>query len=166
MRNLCICVFATKTIFFHHAIPNIQIVRKSHNDFIKWEHVPRYRPFVRGSHRSPVISPHKGKWRGVFMFSLICVWTNNWVNNREAGALRCHRAHYDATVMHNCSDQGLVGSQNIREWVYCITLKIFGQKIGLNLLWTIWISHVIAGRLLECVAVMNKGSFNVVIEIN
>ena len=28
---------------------------------------------------------------------LICAWINGWVNNREAGDLRRHRAHYDAT---------------------------------------------------------------------
>ena len=33
------------------------------------------------------------------MFSLICVWINDWVNNREAGDLRRHRGHYDVTVM-------------------------------------------------------------------
>ena len=26
-------------------------------------------------------------------------WINGWVNNREAGDLRCHRAHYDVIVM-------------------------------------------------------------------
>ena len=31
-----------------------------------------YRPFVWGIHRSPVISLHKGQWRGALMFSLIC----------------------------------------------------------------------------------------------
>ena len=46
-----------------------------------------------------VNSPHKGQWRGGLMFSLICVWTNGWVNNREAGDLRCHRAHYDVIIM-------------------------------------------------------------------
>ena len=50
-------------------------------------------------HRSPVNSPHKGQWRGALMFSLICAWINGWVNNSEAGDLRCHRAHYDAIVM-------------------------------------------------------------------
>ena len=44
--------------------------------------------FVRGIHRSPVNSPHKGQWRGALMFSLICVWINGWVNNRVAGDLR------------------------------------------------------------------------------
>ena len=33
------------------------------------------------------------------MFSLICVWINDWVNNREAGDLRRHRSHYDVNVM-------------------------------------------------------------------
>ena len=47
-------------------------------------------------------SPHKGQWRGTLKFSLICAWINGWVNNREAGDLRRHRAHYDATVMWNC----------------------------------------------------------------
>ena len=42
---------------------------------------------------------HKGQWRGAFTFSLICTWINGWVNNREAGDLRRHRAHYDVTVL-------------------------------------------------------------------
>ena len=49
--------------------------------------------------RSPVNSLHKGQWRGALMFSLICVWINDWVNNREAGDLRRHRGHYDVNVM-------------------------------------------------------------------
>ena len=34
-----------------------------------------------------------------FDVSLICVWINGWVNNREAGNLRCLRSHYDVNVM-------------------------------------------------------------------
>ena len=70
-----------------------------HDDVIKWKHFPRCWPFVRGFHRSPVNSPHKGQWRGALMFSLICVWINGLVNNREAGDLRRYRAHYDVNVM-------------------------------------------------------------------
>ena len=70
-----------------------------HDDVIKWKHFPRHWPFVRGIHRSPVNSPHKGQWRGALMVSLICVWINGWVNNREAGDWRRHRAHYGVTVM-------------------------------------------------------------------
>ena len=70
-----------------------------HDDVIKRKHFPRYWPFVRGIHRSPVNSPHKGQWRGALMFSLIYIWINGWVNNREAGDLRRNRAHYDVIVM-------------------------------------------------------------------
>ena len=70
-----------------------------HDDVIKWKHLPRYWPFVRGIHRSPVNSPHNGQWRGALLFSLICVWINGWVNNREAGDLSRYRAYYDVTVM-------------------------------------------------------------------
>ena len=73
---------------------------QTHDDVIKWKHFPRYWPFVRGIHRSPVNSPHKGQWRGALMFSLICVWINGWVNNRDAGDLRRYRAPYDIIVMH------------------------------------------------------------------
>ena len=39
-------------------------------------------------------SPHKYQWRGALMFSLIWVWINSWVNNRDVGDLRRYRAHY------------------------------------------------------------------------
>ena len=39
-----------------------------HDDVIKWKHLPRYWPFVRGIHRSPVNSPHKGQWRWADVF--------------------------------------------------------------------------------------------------
>ena len=62
-------------------------------DVIKWKYLPRYCPFVRGIHRSPVNSPHKGQWRGALMFSLIWAWTN---------------AHYDVTVLQSikCDTNG------------------------------------------------------------
>ena len=70
-----------------------------HDDVIKWKHFPPYWPFVQEIHQSQVNFPHKGQWRRSSMFSLICAWINSWVNNGEAGDLRCHRAHYDVTVM-------------------------------------------------------------------
>ena len=70
-----------------------------YDDVTKWKHFPRYWPFVRGFHRPPVNFPHKGQWRGALLFSLICAWTNGWVNNRNAGDLRRPRAYYDVTVM-------------------------------------------------------------------
>ena len=70
-----------------------------HDDVIKWKHFPRYWPFVRGIHRSPVNSPHKDQWRGALMFSFIWAWMNGWVNSRKVGELRRHCAQYDITVM-------------------------------------------------------------------
>ena len=63
------------------------------NDVMKWKQFPRYWPFVRGIHQSPVVSPPKGQWLGSLMFSLICAWTTGGPNNRDGGDLRCHRAN-------------------------------------------------------------------------
>ena len=95
-----------------------------HDDVIKYKHFPRYWPFVLGIHRSPVNSPHKGQWRGAFMFSLICVWIDGWVNNREAGDLRRYCAHYDDIAMLINSLRALWYQISItfilllREWKY------------------------------------------------
>ena len=72
---------------------------RRHDDVIKCKRFPRYWPFVRGIHRSPVNSPHKGQWRGALMFSLICAWSDSWANNGDAGDLRRYSAHYDVIVI-------------------------------------------------------------------
>ena len=92
--------FDAITVELHVYAVTLQIFcNLRHDDVIRWKHFPRYWPFVRGIHRSPVNPPHKGQWRGVVMFSLICARMNGWVNNREAGDMRGYRAHYDVTVM-------------------------------------------------------------------
>ena len=95
-----------------------------HDDVIKWKHFLHYWPFVcywpfvRGIHRSPVNSPHKGQWHGALMFSVICTWMNYWVNNHEAGDLRHHCAHYDVTVMGEPHEMCYLRSQlvTIMSW--------------------------------------------------
>ena len=82
--------------FFTHIVRDYRIY---HDDVIKWKHFPRYWPFVRGIHRSPVNSPHKGQWRGASMLSLICARIDDLVNNGEAGDFRRHRSHYDVIVI-------------------------------------------------------------------
>ena len=87
----------------HHIFKSLRLINwmpaenfcKGHDDVIRW----RYWPFVRGIHRSPVNSPHKGQWRGALMYYLICARINSWVNSREAGDLRRLRGHYDVNVM-------------------------------------------------------------------
>ena len=56
--------------------PNCMLGRRIYlwinKQYIKWKHFPRYWPFVREIHRSPVNSPHKGQRREHWMFSLTC----------------------------------------------------------------------------------------------
>ena len=86
----------------------------THDDVIKCQHYPRYWPFVREIHRSPVNSLHKGQWRGALLFSLICAWINACVNSREAGDLRRYRAHYDVSVMYQESWAGELWPDQIK----------------------------------------------------
>ena len=85
-------------LFWCEWVP-IDFTHVLHDDVIKWKQFSRYWPFVRGIHRSPVNSPHKGQWRGALVFPLICTRIKGWVNNGEAGDLRRYRAHYDVIVM-------------------------------------------------------------------
>ena len=68
------------------------------DDVNNWKHFPCYWTFVQPSILiKPVNSPHKGQWRGCFLWS--APWINGWLSNREAGDLRRHRVHYDVNVM-------------------------------------------------------------------
>ena len=55
-----------------------------HDDVIEWKHFPRHWPFVRGIHRWPVNSPHKGQWRGAFDVSFD-LRMNNWLSKQSLG---------------------------------------------------------------------------------
>ena len=103
-------------------------------DVIKWRHFQRSCPFVRGIHRSPVISPHKGQWRRALTFSLIYAWTNSWVNNRDAGDLKRHRAHYDVTVMFFVCKSRELTTYRMRKpeflgWRFCMAVIGFALDI-------------------------------------
>ena len=69
-----------------------------HDDVIKWKHFPRYWPFVWCGEFT---GQRKGQWRGASMFSLICVWINGWVSNREADDLWQYRVYCDVIIMYN-----------------------------------------------------------------
>ena len=96
-----------------------------------------YWPFVWGIHRSPVNSPHKGQWRGALMFSFICAWINDWVNNHEADDLRRHRAHYDVIVMTWINFIGLLLYCMRAKWVF-ITLIPYSLKHYISSRSIIW----------------------------
>ena len=99
VKHMINCAYSTGLLRRHYRIIVTVATEIIHDDVVKWKHFPRYWPFVRGSHRSPVNFSHKGQWRGALMFSLICARINGCVNKREPGDLRRHRAHYDVTVM-------------------------------------------------------------------
>ena len=99
--------------------------RLIHDDVIEWKYFPRYWPFVRGIHRSPVNSPHKGQWRGALVFSLICVWINGWVNNHEAGDLRRYRAQWSCSTACPGWDQRKHRNSIIRDAIICTIEIVF-----------------------------------------
>ena len=92
-------------------------------------------------HPTPPYTPHthKGQWRGVLMFSLICAWTNGCANNRDAGDLRRYRAHYYVTVMRLDMIQGRMGKT---VWSVC-------DPCCGGLVITIWIS--------DCFSIISRG---------
>ena len=100
-----------------------------------WRHqmeaFPRYWPFVRGIHWFLVNSPYKGQWRGALMFTLICSWINGWVNNREAGDLRCHHAHYDIIVRF-LGISGGAGYQPSAIWLYICKIRVCKDRSRLR----------------------------------
>ena len=88
---------------------------------------------------------HKGQWGGALMLSLICAWTNSWVNNRNTGVFRCHHAHYDVTVMtamlhvhlgisnlqpHGCFFKSMFGLPSKVTSMLRITGPLWGNSTG------------------------------------
>ena len=92
-------VFIPSRFNSHRRIHMLHVVRLNHehDDVIKT--FSALLALCAGNSPVPVNFPHNGQWRGALMFSLICVWINDWVNNREAGDLRRHCGHYDVNVM-------------------------------------------------------------------
>ena len=99
-------IFAIDQVAFCHT--GVFMVRRRHAAFSCWslswwrhqmETFSALLVICAGNSPVPVNSPHKGQWRGAFMFALICAWITRWVNNRETGDLRRYRTHYDVIVM-------------------------------------------------------------------
>ena len=116
----------------------------THDDIIKWKHFPRYWPFVRGIHRSPVNSPHKGQWHGALMFIWSSPWINGWVNNCEAGDLRRYRAHCDVIVMCDTSRRPIDSNVEIQPSIV-VSITFY---VRLKILLVFWICRNICKRVL------------------
>ena len=115
-------------------VSNVYPILSFHDDVIELKHFPRYWTFVRGIHRWPVNSPHKGQWHGALMFFFfICACINSWVNYGEACDLSCNGIDYDVTVMYHL-------------WNICVCLEL-----------TVFSGGIFPGKMPVCF-----GWFNVV----
>ena len=89
----------------------------------------------RVTSRSPVNSPHKRQWCGALIFSFICVFINDWVNNRKTADLRRYRTHYDGTVIalgpisYRALKSNLLGHSLLwlRKWVPLFTQNVISR---------------------------------------
>ena len=113
-------------------ITAISISSLFHDHVMKWKDIPRYWPFMRGIHRSPLNSPHKSHWRGTLMFSLICAWIKGGVSYGETGDLWRHS---------NVSRRLILAAWMYEAWVYdtlniqcgaVITRSIFSKIITID----------------------------------
>ena len=81
----------------------------------------------------PPPPPPQGQWRGALMFSLICAWTDDWVNNRNAGDLRRHGAHYNVTIMYEIYQYCII----VMSYIGINTAILIGCWCYFNLTWII-----------------------------
>ena len=76
--------------------------------------------------------------REALMISLIYVWINDWVYNREVGDLRRSRAHHDVIVMlcemnkGNCNKKENI--ESLLLWLWCIMIKYFCHYVFIFIL--------------------------------
>ena len=100
---------------------------------MKWKHFPRYWPFLRGIHRSPVNSRIKASDAELWCFLWSAHWINGWVNNRGTGDLRQDRVRYNVIVMDTRFhiDVTLIwelSSETLPMWKCIIDKNAFGVK--------------------------------------
>ena len=70
----------------------------------------------------PAPRPVTRSFNGVF----ICSWINGWVNNREGGTSRRHRAHYEVTLMVECFYRAYsIRRGDLSSIIYCSLLYNF-----------------------------------------
>ena len=120
-KNLNIYVYEILVLCFPPVRLNIPF--GIHDDVIKWKHFRRQWPFVRGIHRSPVDSPHKGQWRGASMFSLINTSNKQlskysrrrWLETPSRSLWRHCNVRSDCPVRHSAMDGRRLSDNNLRQ---------------------------------------------------
>ena len=96
-----------------------------HDDFIKWKHFPCYWPFVRGIHRSPANSLHKGQWCRALMFFFYLhlnkrlgkQWGCRWFQTPSCSLQRhCNDKTFTTGCTESCQNHNFWCSQ---WWEFC-----------------------------------------------
>ena len=90
-------------------------------------------------------------WRGVSMFYSICARINASVNNREAGNLRRHRAHYDVIVMNIT----FLGSGMWTNSNHVVMKKENPRKIWIIQIYTLFVQHQQITLIMHAMLIIN-----------
>ena len=91
-----------KTYISHFVIRYIRLTSVVSQDFERYHQMETLSALLALCEGNPSATGGFPKWRPLaqsFWYFLWSAWTNGWVNNRDAGDLRRHRAHYYVTVM-------------------------------------------------------------------
>ena len=103
------------------------------DDVIKWKHFPRYWPFVRGIHPSPVNSPHKGHAVTRSLDIFLCLHVNKQLSKQS-------RRRWIRTSSHplwrhcNVMGNGFHGISSFSIWVIYIACP--NNALSLTCLWS------------------------------
>ena len=116
----------------------VEVAQSCHDDVIKWKHFPRYWPFLRGIHRSPVNSPHKGQRSFDIFFDLhpnkrlSKQWWGWWFETQSCSRWR----HRNACNLGLYSISGGATYRKVSQSIYItglISLRKAAQLCYLNL---------------------------------
>ena len=105
VRDVYVCIHSFCTLYC--SCPSLGMIRVGvwHDDAIKCSYFPRYWPFVRGIHRSPVASPPQRPVTLTLMFSLICACTKLLLLPSRSLWRHCNNIGYTKIRMKNKSDK-------------------------------------------------------------
>ena len=118
---------------------------------------------IRSTHHKVIMTSSNGticSRRGqrligiALVFSLICVWINDWVNNREAGDLRRYRTHYRVIVMVSLDMIKCIGFLSVLNAMRNLNVvHVVNLRKPLNkdsILVVIWDAHITSITVMGC----------------
>ena len=102
-------------------------------------------PFVRGIHRLPVDSPHRGSECAPFVFSPLLDWKSCWSNTGVSADLRRRDANLTSLCYHRSSHWILLLQVKVTEWIsgeaWCRDISSMHDNHSRVFLQTVEIGH-------------------------